>query len=201
MAVTLNADPNHKDRWLVSESEGLAPALGAQLGGKTSSELSVYWSGKVAREAMLEIVGRAAEMLESNVVPVHGKFIAYAKNMRAEYQIEDHQLKPSPENSVIKATEKDKSPLEMFDACRAELTGSPGTVVVWANVTGHTRGGLDKGGENIGLSVPSDIFDSDARPVIEYAIVRTMGLRESAISTLLDKFSKDLLGRQRPLAR
>jgi hypothetical protein len=199
MTVTLSADPIHKDRWLVSESEGQAPRLGAQLGGKAASELTVYWSGKVARSDMFEIIDRAAKILESTRAPVRGKFIAYGKDMRAEFKFEDHELKPPTGDSVVKF--KDKSPLKTFEACRAELTGSPGTVVVWANVTGHTRGGLDKGGENIGVSVPTDLFDNAARSVIKYAIERTMGMRENAISTLLDKFSEGLLKRQRPLAR
>jgi hypothetical protein len=197
MTATLNRDPIHKDRWLVSEAEGRAPTLGVQL-GKPHSDLTVYWSSKVTRSQMFAIIREAAEAMSRNRTPVRGKFVAYGKDMRAVYTLKDNKYESSPDGTLVKS--KDVPPLETFDACRAELTGSSGTVVVWANVNGPVRAGLDHGGENIGVSVPPDFFDGAGRSLISHAIEITMELRPNAISALLDKFSESLLHKRRPAA-
>jgi len=197
MVATLNVDPIYGDRWLVSESDGQAPKLGLQVGGETGSELTVCWSGDVQRADMWPIIGRVAKMLAAGFVAPHGKFVAYGKDMRAEFKIEDGQIKPPDQSLLSKLWPLAKNPLDTFDACRAEVTGSQGTVVVWANVTGHTRGGLDKGGENIGVSVPIILFADAAQSVITYAIEQTTDMRENAVSNLLATFSQSLLTLER----
>jgi hypothetical protein len=170
----------------------------------------VYWSGEVGRDELLKIVQHALRVLVKHpysigvippvigkfISPVAGKFIAYGENMREEIPIAIDGFRVSSPSE----RPKKPSPLKSFKAGRAEITNPSGTVVIWANVSGHVRGELGQGGENIGVALPPDLFDGPAREIVVYAIRMTMKMRPEAISSLLDKFAETLLQRRRPAA-
>ncbi|MGJ5134370.1 hypothetical protein [Bradyrhizobium oligotrophicum] len=195
MAV-MKADPAYAHRWLVSVSADTVPVLGAQFSEKPDADLTIYWSGHPGRKDLFLIIDECAGFLMKERSDVEGRLVAFGQDMRAEFELKEHYFAPLPESSVIK--DKDKQPLDTFDACRVELTTPRDKVVVWANVTGATRGGLDKGGENIGITLSPRMFENGARVFIEHAIKITSNLAEPTISTLLDKFTKDLLYKKGP---
>lgn len=188
--ATLKPDPAYADRWFISEAEEKKPQIGVFLSHDPSPELVVYWSGHVARSSLFELIKQAGTALEEKG-PVHGRLVAYGKNLREEFPLSD--------DTILQYFEPN-SPLPSFDACRAELTGLAGKVVVWANVTGAKTAGLDRGGENIGVNLSPSLFDGPVRPVISHAIEMTMNLPTKAISGLLDKISESVLRKQRPAA-
>jgi hypothetical protein len=200
--ATISPDPINKERWFVADKEGQAPQLGAQFVHDPNDQLTVYWSGKVGRPQVLQIIRYA--VLESglrspfgNPGPV-GRLIAYGENMREEIpiRIDGFFLPTSSEK-----TAKGASPLDTFTAARAELFNPlVGPIIIWANVTGHVRGELSRGGENIGVGFPPTLFEGPAREIVVRAIEMTMQLRPDTISILLEKFAEALLQRRRPAA-
>lgn len=118
--------------------------------------------------------------------------------MRAVYAVKGSSFEPSPGETQIAIQENPCSPLETFDACRAEINGQFGEVVLWANVNGPVRDNLEKGGENIGVSVPPSIFDSVGRAFIGHAIEITTLMPEPNIKAFLDVFSTRILHRGGP---
>jgi hypothetical protein len=201
MAATISPDPINKDRWFVSESEGQAPRLGAQFVHDPSDQLTVYWSGEVGRAQLFEILRYA--VLEfgpphPKLFPVIGKFIAYGENMREEIPIVNDGQSFSLAREFFA---KKPSALQTFKAARAEIIyPSAGPLIIWANVTGHVRDELSRGGENIGVGLPPALFNGPARGIVVRAIEMTMKMRQDTISILLDKFSETLLRRTRPAA-
>ncbi len=148
---------------------------------------------------MLAIVREAAESLSKEFLkrpPVGGKFVAYGKDMRVVFAIRDDEFVPEEKQQSTEG----KPPLESFDACRAELKSPSGTVVVWANVNGPVRKSLEDGGQNVGVSVPQDIFETASQSFIAHAIELTLGMKRKAVSSLLEEFSGNLLPRRRPAA-
>jgi hypothetical protein len=203
--ATISPDPVNKERWFVAEKDGQAPQLGAQLAHDPNDQLTVYWSGKVSRSQVLQIIRSAVIELESGAQspfsypgPI-GRLIAYGENMREEIPIGTHGAFLT---APSKRTAKTASALHTFTAARAVLSINPlvGPIIIWANVTGHVRGELSRGGENIGVGFPPTLFEGPVREIVVHAIEMTMHMRPDTISILLDKFAEDLLQRRRPAA-
>lgn len=200
MAATINPDPIYNDRWLAFEAEGEAPRLGAQFIVDPLAELTIYWVGSnVAPLHVFNAFDQGADILKAyandrRTDPFAGKIILFGKNMREEIP-----YRPFADMPV--AADKHHFFKEGFDACRAELTGDFGRYVVWANLTGHSRGSLLKGGENIGISLPPILFQSSLRKIIIQAIELTMPKPPMDVPVLLDQFSQTLLNiRPNPLS-
>jgi len=181
--ATIKPDPAYPDRWLVSDSKEAGSKIGAYLSDDPSPELAVYWSGKVGRDSLFEIMREAGTILDKKG-SLTGKFFAYGENLREEIPLSEKDI-------LLKSSAKSPR-FPKFDACRAELSGPDGAVTVWANVTGPVAG-LDEGTENIGVSMSPWLFEAAVRPVISRAIARTMDLSGDAVTELLDEVSHAVL--------
>jgi hypothetical protein len=185
--ATIAKDPAYPDRWFVSTANRPKPLIGATLSSDTKDELVVYWSGNVRRDNLLQIVREAGTSLDKKTL--RGKLFVYGEDYREVISLSEGDILNSSESH---------SRFPGFDACRAELTASNGTVVVWANVTGQKRS-LDDGGENIGVNLSPELFNGPVRPVISHAIEQTMHLSADAVTELLNQISVSVIPRRQAL--
>ncbi|MCK1541904.1 hypothetical protein IVB12_07940 [Bradyrhizobium sp. 179] len=178
------------------------PEIGAYL-PNYEGDLTVYWQGKVSRANIRTIVEEAEVAL---------KPFAAGANLRGELDIYGIKTKqPSTEferhvgpvaNGLYAyldpytQNQPSAQALPDFEACRAELTVSQGLVVIWANVSGEKSGKLENGGENIGLSVPQQLFKGAARNIIKRAITSTKTLNERIVLQLLNDIASAVQKRE-----
>jgi hypothetical protein len=185
--AAIKRDPAFPDRWFISGTDKPRPEIGATLSSETKPELVVYWSGNVGRDNLLQIMREAGTSLDKKTLT--GKLFVYGADFRDVIPLSNSEILNPSEN---------QSKFPSFDACRAELTASNGSVVVWANVTGEKRS-LDDGGENIGVNLSPELFNGPVRPVISHAIERTMHLSADAVMELLNQISVSIIPQRRVL--
>jgi hypothetical protein len=147
----------------------------------TTQDVTVYWRGKFEKSVLLQILKAAEQSLRRT-----GKFeetvVIYGKDKETLGPV----TQDVPGLASLLAGRK-------FDACRAELAGPRGKMVLWANVKNGVAAPpleLAQGGENIGVSFPPGMFDATARPVVSYAIQHTLPFNAKATQRVLGEVNE-----------
>ena len=185
--VSSNGDPVSPGLWYFAKEQA-SPRIGAYM-PDYSSDLTVYWRGRVGREDVRFIIEEAESAFTETGETFSGAIDAYGTSDKSA---ERHV---GPVEHLSKwLTSKDIPP---FEACRAELTSKQTKVVVWASVSGKETRPLEEGGENISVSIPQRyFFIGPFRPVIVHAIARTLGMNEVKTTTLLNDISTAITKKQ-----
>lgn len=176
MTITFQETPlGRNEQWLTAEAHG-RHRLKAYV-DREDDLLTVYWSAAVRRSALGHIIEEAKVVLTRPGELAQHTLTGYGETT-AEYK------GSTPTVLVALAFPE-------FDAYRADVQSSAGSITVWANVEDPSLPGQS---ENIGVCATKRLFDGIARPVFTRAVRETLDIDSETISGLLDEISKAVSG-------
>jgi hypothetical protein len=173
MAVKVEK-PTVSDVWITVFWQGKAE-LGAYSPATTRANdpsLTVFWCGETSRLRFRNAVERTARLFLEKDGYVQETLVGYGASREVIGPIRldaKSQLRPGLEGCLS----DDKSPVAQSSAYRAELEGTQGHVIIWANVAETVACELDQGGENIGICMSPAMFGGPARTLVADMIEET----------------------------
>jgi hypothetical protein len=184
--------------WFTAQSDDRAE-LGAYIPANARDDdpsLSVFWCGDTSRSTFWAAVDQTEKLLFDKDGPVRVTLYAFGP---LKEQLGPITLKSSDHPGLVDYLDK-KSPVGCFSAYRAELEGTEGHIILWANVVDLDLRGLENGGDNIGICTSPKLFNGPARGLIEETIEKTRQgkrpttrvLGRATVSGLLNEIAKEV---------